>query len=249
MRRYWRLVALGVGVYLLILLVAFPAGRAARYLEQQVTGLSLQAVSGTVYSGQAGKLVIQGVPAGAVRWTMRPAALLLGRLEYHVTLDGESLRGSGNFGSGLGVALVVQDVTAEISPEFLLERFSPIPIQSTGMVTLTLDTLRVKEGFPDELYGQMSWKNAALQDPVKLSLGQVDIVLGSTGDSVTGNISNTPGEIRVSGDISLQAAGQYNLRLSLTPDTAAPTELLQMLDAYGQRQSGGSYLITESGRW
>lgn len=249
MRRYWRLAALGIGAYLLILLVTFPAGRAAGYLEQRFTGLSLQAVSGTVYSGRAVNLVMHGLQAGAASWTLRPAALLLGRLEYHITLDGKSLQGSGNVGSGPLAGLVVKDVTGEINPDFLVERFSPIPIKTTGMVTLTIDTLRIREGFPDELYGRMSWKNAALQEPVSLPLGQVDVVLGSTGDSVTGTISNTPVDTAVSGDISLQASGRYNLRLQLKPGASASAEFVQMLDAYGQRQSGGSYVLTESGQW
>jgi general secretion pathway protein N len=249
LRRYGRLAALGIGAYLLILLVNYPANRAAGYLEQQLTGLSLQAVSGTVYSGRAANVVIQGLQAGAAEWTLRPAALLLGRLDYHVTLDGRSLQGSGNIGSGPLAGLVVKDVTVEVNPQYLVDHFSPVPIKTLGAVMLTIDTLRIRDGFPDELYGHMSWKNAALQEPVSLSLGQVDVVLGSTGDSVTGNISNTPADTAVSGDISLLAAGRYNLRLLLKPRTSAPVEFVQMLDAYGQRQSDGSYVLTESGQW
>jgi general secretion pathway protein N len=249
LRRYWRILALGIGAYLLVLLLAFPAERATGYLEQQFTGLSLQAVRGTVFSGRAAGLVIQGVQTGSVRWTLRPAALLLGRLEYHVTLDGDSLRGTGNVGSGLGASVVVHDVTAEINPEFLMERFSPVPLQATGSVTLAIDTLRIRDSFPDELYGRMSWNNAGLQDPTVISLGQVEMVLGSTGDSVTGTLSNTPGDVALSGDISLQSSGEYNLRLELAPQTSASSELVQMLDAYGQRQPNGTYLLKEAGRW
>ena len=50
MTRVWRLVALGVGAYLLVLVSTFPAVRLSGMLQDQVDDLSLNRVSGTAFS-------------------------------------------------------------------------------------------------------------------------------------------------------------------------------------------------------
>ena len=249
MTRYRRLLALGVGAYLLIVLTTFPAGSAVKILEAQIPGLSLQAVDGTIFSGQAGQLAYSGQALGRVDWSFRPLALLLGRIEYHVTLDGPVFTGSGNLGTGLGVDLVAHDLGGEIKPGLLLERYAPVPVQTDGPVSLVLDALRIENGFPDELAAVLHWKDAALVEPVELALGQVTVNLGSTGDSIAGEITNVAGATDISGDFSLLSAGTYRFQLVLKPGPGVDPGFVDMLGSYGKPQPGGAYLITDSGEW
>ena len=86
MKAFWRLPLAGVAAYLLILLITLPADRVARLLEQNITGLDLQSVSGTLFSGKADRVVIHGLGMGPVTWSLRPLSLLLARLEYRLDL-------------------------------------------------------------------------------------------------------------------------------------------------------------------
>jgi general secretion pathway protein N len=247
--RFWRFLVLGTGAYLLIMMATFPARQATGFLEKQVPGLSFQAVEGTIFSGQAGQLALEGQLLGRVGWSFRPLALALGRIEYRVTLDGPVFTGSGDLGTAPGADLVARDVTGEVRPELLLERYVPVPVKTSGPVMLTLDTLRLEDGFPDELVAVLHWKDAALVEPVELALGQVEINLGSTGDSIAGEIGNTAGETGVSGDFSILPAGKYRFQLLVKPGPGATPEFIDMLGSFGEPRAGGAYLITDSGDW
>jgi hypothetical protein len=65
-KRVWRYLAIGVTVYLLVLVGHFPAERVRTVLESRVPDLSLHAVTGSVYSGQARQLVYQGLDLGTL---------------------------------------------------------------------------------------------------------------------------------------------------------------------------------------
>ncbi len=249
MSRFWRLLALGAGAYLLIMVATFPARKAVGMLETAVPGLSFQAVGGTIFSGQAGQLVLDGQVLGRVGWSFRPLALALGRIEYHVTLDGPVFTGSGNLGTAPGADLVAHDVTGEIKPDLLLNGYVPVPVQTDGPVMLTLATLRIEDGFPDELVAVLRWKDAVLVEPVELALGQVEVNLGSTGDSVAGEIGNTAAETEVSGDFSILPEGKYRFQLLVNPGQGATPGFIDMLGSLGELQAGGAYLITDSGEW
>jgi len=243
------LLALGAGAYLLILLTTFPAARAVNFLQQQVTGLSLQSVNGTVFSGRAGSVVFDGRDFGAVHWSFRPAALLLGRLEYHVTFNGPLFQGSGDLGSGLGADFMVHELVGELQPDSLVNRYLPVPVATAGVVTLTLASMQLHDGFPAELSGTVLWTQAAIVKPAALSLGKLEITMGGTGDTISAEISNDGGHIAVSGDLSIRAAGQYTLQLLLKPGPETDPDFVGMLKSYARPQAGGAYLITESGTW
>ena len=90
MKRVWPLLVIGALAYLLVLVVTFPATRVVPLLERQVAGVSLHAVAGSVFSGEAGHLVYQGLDFGELTWQIKPEALLLGRLAYHLELAGSA---------------------------------------------------------------------------------------------------------------------------------------------------------------
>lgn len=248
MTRSWRYLAAGVGAYLLILLVTIPADRASHLLEEKVAGLSLQGVTGTIFSGQAARVVIQDLGLGSVNWSLRPWALLLGRLEYRIKVRDATLQGDGAVGLGLGGVVFVHDLAAELQPDLLVNYFAPDAVKTTGQVSLVIDSLELSDGFPRELAGVVSWADARILEPVDLSLGQVEMVLSHTEEELVGNLGNTSGATAVSGDLSLAPSGQYHINLLLTPGDATAPDIMELLTSFGQPKPGGAYLITDSGQ-
>lgn len=248
MTRSWRYLAAGVGAYLLILLVTIPANRASQLLEEKFAGLSLQGVTGTIFSGQAARVVIQDLGLGPVSWSLRPWALFLGRLEYRIKVRDATLQGDGAVGLGLGGDLFVHDLTAELQPDPLVNHFAPVAVKTTGQVSLLIDSLELSDGFPRELAGLVSWSDASILEPVDLSLGQVEMVLSRVEEGIVGNLSNTSGATAVSGDLSLAPAGQYRINLLLTPGAATSPDIMELLTSFGEPKPGGAYLITDSGQ-
>ena len=248
MTRAWRLLVAGVVVYLLFLVVSIPASRITPRLEQQMEGLSLQAVTGTVISGAAGRIVIQGYGIGPVSWSLRPLSLLLGRLEYGAASTDPALRGSATIGLGLNDVLVVRDLVADLQPGPLINRFSPVPVDTTGVLELRIPTLEFEADFPRELSGSLTWSDARILDPLDLAFGQVVAELSRREDALVASINGHSDALTMAGEFTVTPAGRYNLNLVLTPGAVLAPEVIDTLRTFGQPGPGGGYLITDAGQ-
>jgi general secretion pathway protein N len=244
---YWRLALAGAAAYLLMLLLTVPAERVGELLERNVSGLDLQSVSGTLFTGKARRVSIRGLALGPLSWSLRPLSLLLARLEYRVTLMDPAFRGEGVVGMGLGGDAYLHDLQAALEPAPLVAQFSPLPVQTSGVVTLLIETMDLADGFPQELSGHADWSDAKIIEPVKLPLGHVEATLQSEAGALVSHVSGS-GETALVGDFSLTQAGDYKLSLLLTPGPAVAPEIVDGLKTFGQPRPGGAYLITDSGR-
>jgi hypothetical protein len=248
LRLFWRLLPAGLLAYLLFLAVGFPAQRGALFLQQQVDGLVLQSVTGTLLSGRAGRLQLQSIDLGPVSWSVRPAALLRGRLEYHLDFTGPPITGGVYAGVGLGGSIYGREVDAALQPDPLVNHYSPLPVETAGTLTLRAAHFRLVDGFPRDLSGRVDWLGATILEPLKLELGDVALALDSEGDVLTGRISNN-GATGLSGDFSLTPARDYRLELNLVPGTDTPAEFVDMLADFAETRPGGAYRISDVGRF
>lgn len=247
MRRAGLLLAAGIGAYLLILLANFPAAKLAGHLQQQYAPLAFHSVSGSVFSGDAARIEHNALVAGPVHWTFRPSGLLQGRLEYH--LQGSVMQNpfKGNVGIDLAGSLHAHDVEVALDPASLVEAYSPVGFTTTGRMALRVESLELHDGFPSRLSGHLGWTDAGVTEPVSIELGEVDILLGSEPDRITGEVSNA-GDARVAGSLALSASRDYSVDLQLTPGRATSAEVVDFLEAWGQAGPGGSYRLVDNGR-
>ena len=247
MKAYWRLPLAGAAAYLLILLITLPADRAVNLLEQNTVGLDLQSVSGTLFSGKAEHVVIRGLAMGPVTWSLRPLPLLLARLEYRFDLNDPAFRGKGVVGAGLDGHVYFHDLQVELKPDPLVNRFSPLPVKTSGDMRLMIESMDFVDGFPRELTGHVNWTDARIVEPVAMSMGRVEATLHSEANSLVCHLSGV-GETTLSGDFSLTQGGDYRLNLLLTPGTEVSSDIVEGLKTFGQARPGGAYQITDSGR-
>jgi len=247
LKAYWRLPLAGVAAYLLILLITLPADRVAGLLEQNIAGLNLQSVTGTVFSGKADRVVIQGFELGPVTWYLRPLSLLLARLEYRLDLKDPVFLGTGIVGMAPGGRVYLREFEAELRPDSLVNHFSPLPVQTSGDVRLLIESMDIIDGFPRELSGHVDWLDARIIEPMEMSLGHVEATLQSEDNDLVCHISGT-GETAVSGDFSLGREDDYRLNLLLTPGAEVSADIVDGLKTFAQARPGGAFLITDSGR-
>jgi general secretion pathway protein N len=246
LRVYWRLALAGAAAYLIILVVTVPAERVVTVLERRLSGLHLQGVSGTLLSGTAQRLSIEGLAIGPLSWSLRPLPLLLARLEYRFTVEDPVLRGGGLVDIGLG-SVYLHHLNMEMQPGPLVTHFSPVPVQTSGLVSVRIETVELTDGFPRELSGHLDWADAQVVEPVALSLGHVEAALQSETDTLVSHVSGS-GETALAGDLSLTREGDYTLDLLVTPGPSASADLVEGLRSIGQARPGGAYLITDSGK-
>lgn len=247
MKRAWPLLAAGAAVYLLVLLVTFPAARMVPLLQQQVAGLSLHAVAGSVFSGRAAQLVYQGLDFGRVSWRVRPAGLLLGRMEFRIELTDPANPGHANLAVTPWGRLYGRDIRIMLSPDRLVNRYSPVPVKTSGTMRLQIETLKLAGDFPEDVTGLLSWEDAVVLDPIEIILGDISMTLTRQENNIVGSIVQG-GRQEAAGEIQLSADGRYEVNLRILPDNEMSDETLSALETVGQVQSDSTLLFRSSGR-
>jgi len=247
-QRVWRLLALGVAAYLLILIATFPADRVIGMLEEQVPDLSIQAVSGSVFSGQAGRVIWQDLDLGTVHWQFRPVALLLGGFEYRLRLTHPANHGQLTAGVSLTGRVYAQDLELMVLPDRVLNHYSPIEITTSGELLLNFEEIDVADVFSDTTTGRLEWRDAAIIEPVNMVLGQLEVGVQGKMDALVGEVIQG-GELGASGEVSLSPDNSYRLSLLLQPQSGVGKETLDMLEQAAQLQPNGDYLIEQSGQF
>ena len=247
MTRFWRYLAAGVVVYLLVLLGSFPAERFTNRIEQQVDDLVLLAVSGSVFSGQAGQLVYQDLDLGTLRWQFRPWALLLGRLEYQVGLDQPGNSGQAIIGVTLAGNAYGRDLEMRLLPDRIINHYSLVTVKTSGVIQLAIETFDVGTDSLQDVAGMIDWQDALIIEPFQLLLGHVSLSLHSEGDGLVGTIEEG-GILGIAGDIELLPAGKYNISMVLNPGSDVDAATLDLLEHAAQLQPDGSYTINTSGQ-
>ena len=241
-------IAFGVVAYFLILVFTLPAVKVENYIEQQVKGLSLSAVSGSVFFGQAGRVGYQGMDLGSVRWQLLPSALLTGRVEYHLEFSAPAGPGQANAGITFVGNAFGDDINLFFLPDRIIDHYSPVVVKTSGVINLLVDTFKLVDGFPHDFTGRVVWKSAAILSPVEMVFGDTVLELQNTGDELIGAIENE-GEFGVSGEIAFAPGREYRINLLLSPDAGASRETILLLESTTAVQPGGKYLLRSSGQW
>jgi general secretion pathway protein N len=246
-KRAWPLLVIGALAYLLVLVVTFPAARVTPLLERQVAGFSLHAVAGSVFSGQAGQVVYQGLDFGGLTWRFRPAALLLGRMAYHIELAGSANPGHADIAVTPWGHVYGQDIELLLSPDLLVKHYSPVPVKTSGELRLQIDEFRMAGGFPEEVAGLISWEDGVILEPVEIILGDVSMALDSREDALQGRLVEG-GRLEAAGGVQLFADGRYQLDFQILPDNEMSDETLAVLETLGQMQPDSRLLFKTSGQ-
>ena len=247
MKRVWRYLAIGVTVYLLVLVSNFPAERIKTSLESRVADLSLHAVTGSVFSGQARQLVYQGLNLGTLHWKFRPLALLRGKAEYQVELAHADNHGRGNIGITPFGRIYGRELELMLLPDRIINHYSPVTVSTSGELRLVVESLDFADGLPRDLVGLVVWQDAAVLEPLDMVLGTVEMALQGSEEALDGSITRG-GALGASGDLALLPGGRYRVNLVLRPDNDVSTETLDMLENYTRMQANGDYLIKTSGQ-
>lgn len=247
MQGAWRWVALGVAAYLLVLIITFPAARVTGMLEERIPDLSIHAVSGSVFSGQAGQLVWQDLDLGAVHWRFRATALLLGSIEYRLELKHPANHGQLITGVSLTGRIYAQDLELLVLPDRLLNHYSPLTVTTSGELQLSFEEIDLADMFSADTSGRLAWRDAVIFEPVDMVLGQLELGVRGTTDELVGEVIKG-GELGASGEILLSRDNRYQVRLLLQPGADVRAETLDMLESAAQMQPDGNYLIEQSGQ-
>jgi general secretion pathway protein N len=238
-------VAAGVAAFLVFLVAMVPANQVARRLPP---GVALDGISGTIWSGRARNLAVDGRPFGALSWSCRPWRLLLLEWTCRIGLQpaGGDVAGefTGDFAgnvSGRGI----RGTTPISSFEGIAT-----PRGWTGDLELHLETLAVSSGRPESASGHLLLRGLRAPGANGERLGDFELVVGEGsvgGATLNGRLRDLGGPLRVRGAIELFEDGRYLLRGDAAPGPGAGPAIFDTLGFLGPPDGQGRRPFTIEG--
>jgi len=236
--------------YASFLIGTLPAELALSYVSLP-TNITINQVEGTVWQGEAKLISVNNIEVKDVRWNTSVVALLTGSAQVYVEFGRgkNSLHGSGELGYSSAGAYA-QDLTVSASSEWLVAASNvPLPVTTKGSVQLTIAEMQQGQPWCEQLDGQLSWSNAAIES----LLGNVEIdsaVANLTCDNgaIVANIKQSSNQLKLSGIAKLENKGKYTLSAVLVPSNELPKSIRSNLRYVGKENAKGEYKIYYAGR-
>lgn len=243
----WSWIALGAGAYLAFTLATLPAATAYHWLAPGP--LRLSGLSGTAWSGGAALGSVPGLAFREARWSLEPAALLLGRLEA----DFEAQLADG-FVSTRAIArpgrVVLEDVQASTNIS-TLRGLLPFAGDAAARLSARFDRFVIVDGWPVNAVGTLRIGELAVPpftglgggSPGLIDIGSFVLEFSDTDDAgLMATVADTGGPLEVTeAQLSLGPDRRYLLRGLARPRASASSELVQGLEflASGSGPEGG----------
>jgi general secretion pathway protein N len=219
-----------------------------------VPNLYASGVSGTIWQGQAGNIVVdagrQPIILGETEWHLRVLPLLMGKLGLEI----DAQNGSQKIVADATVTLPNQVAlkSAEVNlPSSLVQAYVDLPVSLEGRFGATFRSLQFDgEGFT-ELDGALTWHDAAVDAGMgRQQLGSYLAVLSLEGErAYSADISELQGNLGLNGTLKFeQNTRAYDALLTLQPNDSVDKQLLMMLQQVGKTTDDGRIEVKYKGK-
>jgi general secretion pathway protein N len=252
--------ALALAAGALLLAGALLATAPAALLDARVAALSdghlhMDNTSGTVWNG-SGELVL--LPAGtrqALHWRLDAWPLLRGEMRAAIVKET----------AGAPSATVVygrdhlelRTLELALPAESILALASPAKLALGGTVWVQVEHLVWSNNALDAQLN-VQWRDASVPGPpgpradARIALGDVRIDLNGRGSELAGPVSNSGGDVEISGQLAVAAAGASSLDATLRPRGGGRERadaVTAALSTLGVPDGQGGYHVRWSGAW
>jgi len=217
-----RFVVLGLLIYIIFLVLNFPADRAYAYWKSSNSSspnasqnFALAGISGSVWSGKANVAVIKGIRFEKVEWTYRPWVLLLGKVGLSWSFRNSDTQGSkaGSFGRGvtsfgLGGS-VSSSLEGQLPASMLASMAKMQALHPSGSVGLNLQDVEWNGQSLVSAEGRVVWRGAGVNLLQPVSFGDLTLTLETRNDEIKGVIADSGGSLSAEGLLTLAEDGRY----------------------------------------
>jgi general secretion pathway protein N len=246
MTRNGLLVAAGIAAFLVFVIARVPAAVLTRWLPP---GVAVAGLDGTIWSGRASSVSLQGRVLGSASWSCRPWPLLVFEWSCRVMLQPSggqvSVSLSGDFDAD---EIEARDLTGNLPIAFLEGIVRPAGW--TGRLDLEVARARIANGMPQDAEGKLFVRGLKGPGPDGALLGDFELTIGEgavgTG-TLTGRLSDLGGPLRVRGTIELKRDRSYFVSGEVAPGPGAGPAIFDTLAFLGPPDISGRRPFTVEG--
>ena len=238
----------GIIAYLVFLIATIPAAPVIGLVKKNLPA-TIGHVYGTLWQGYASTLQApNGIRLDNIHWTFLPSRLLLGKAA--VNIDAELLNNaiSTEVAAGITGKLTAKDLQLNLAAEEVASLIN-LPIgELTGDFNIMINHASWSKGTVPIVDGRIDWKDATLTIAEMVDLGRVSVLISEEDTSpLSATLNNSDGDLRLNGNITTTATGDYDLQLSMKPLASASTNVANSLAMFARRQPDASYKFTNKG--
>lgn len=245
MSRRSKLIAAGIAAFLVFLVAMVPANQLAGRLPP---GVAMQGVAGTIWSGRAASLHVNGRALGALDWFCRPWRLVLLEWSCRMNLMPPGGEVSADISGSFNGAMEGRDIQGHV-PISVFEGIAT-PAGWTGLLELDVERLRIADRRPEEATGTLFVRALKAPGPRGELLGDFELVVGEGAvgtDTLTGRLRDLGGPLRVRGAIELKRDGSYLMSGEAAPGPGAGPAIFDTLAFLGPPDDQGRRPFTVEG--
>jgi hypothetical protein len=248
--RWWSYLLIGLGGYLMFMLVEMPAHHTVglALAGNDKLPFSFASMKGSLWRGKLEAVNYQGIPLDKLKWQFTPSSLLLGKIGFDIELRHMNHRLDANLARTLGGDLRIQDVVGTLPASMIAKAAGLGQIAVDGEVDLNMDHLTIEAERIASAEGQIKWLNPALLSPFAVKEGNLKAEV-TTDDSGTikVKINDLGGATSVDGELNLTNQGNYDLKGAIKPGAGSDPGLSSALKAMAKGQPDGSFRISFNG--
>ena len=250
-----RYIVLGFLVYVIFLVLNFPADRAYAYWKSSDSSspeFALAGISGSVWSGKASIAAINRIRLENVEWTYRPWVLLLGQVGLSWSFQAPSSQGSYGRGLtswGLDGNVNFSSLEARLPASLVATMVKMKALQPSGTLNLNLQDVEWNGESLVSAEGKVVWRGAGISLLKPVSLGDLSLKLETSNDEIKGVLADNGGPLSAEGLIILAEDGRYQFNGAFVARGNSPqkTELENVLRTMGKQGSDGKVKVARSG--
>jgi len=248
-RRYYILIA--VISYVFFILTNVPANKVLSVVKANINiPANISGVQGSLWQGSAQNITLKGQPPlKNITWSIHPLALLLAQVSADIktTVEQQNITAQVSFSPFSG-HVMAEDVRAEIDAK-TLQKLIQLPFgELAGKINADIQQLSFDGQNIQQLNGVLRWSKAKFTLAETVSLGNIQVILSSDeAYNIIAKLSNKGGQLKLDGDVKLQANKNYQLDMKFTPAKNASNNIKQSLSLFAKRQNNGSYRLRQNG--
>ncbi|WP_022963363.1 type II secretion system protein N [Halopseudomonas pelagia] len=193
-------ILLGVLLYLGSLIWYLPASFVWSRIQGQLPAqVTLEGLTGTLWAGQVGRMQVQGVDQGALRWDWQPSGLLRGNISLDLFWQPRNGQVTAQLDVGLG-SIRLKNVDGRLDAASMAA-LNKAPFVLAGHWLLDVPLLELNEfEYIGQAEGQLVWENAAGGLPNALPLGHLTADLNGEDGWLVFHLADRGGPLGLRGD-------------------------------------------------
>ena len=233
--------------YFVLLIITIPAKPVIELINDN-TPVTVQGVSGTLWSGKAYIISMDNIQLKKTEWSFSLWKLFIGK----IAIDVNSRYLNNDIAAELGTSFIgryfVNNLSAKIAAQEIAQLANIPMAQLDGMISLDIEHAQWKQGELPLATGEIKWTDATITVAETASLGNISILLSESEQQLlNAEIKNQGGDIKINGTAELVPEADYAVDIKLLPTATASNDIRQSLGLFARKQPNGEYILKKSG--